>query len=331
MLKAFVHFFIVNGGLIRKYVMIVFGFGLLVLQGCASGGGKVISVEEFNQRSSNSASATINERIRNAAALEKASGEDIDYKLGAGDLIEVNVFRVEDLNKSVRVNGRGVIVLPLLGEVKVAGLSLTEAERLISDRLSEDFIQDPQVSLFVQEFRSHEITVMGAVNNPNIYNVTRSRTVVEMLSLAGGVSEDAADTIRVSSKVEQAGSKTPVAKNFVLSVNALLSDRESLSDLRLTGGDVIFVPEAGVVYVEGAVNSPGAYKMSGDVTVLQALSLAGGPKWESNQSRVRVVRDFSGVATAVEVNLNKVRDQKSQDVVLTVSYTHLTLPTTSRV
>jgi polysaccharide export outer membrane protein len=238
------------------------------------------------------------------------------YRLGAGDLIELSVFRIDDLNRKIRVSGRGELFLPLLGVIKVAGMTLSEAEVLIAQKLSIDYIQNAQVSLFVTEYRSQEVTVMGAVKSPDIYNITRSRGVVEMLSLAGGVSDRAADTIRVSSTVIDTESGLPVKKNFVLSINGLLSDREALANIRLRGGDAVFVPEAGVVYVEGSVKKPGAYKMAGDVTVMQALSLAGGPKWESDQSKIRVIRNFNGVANAVRIDLNKVRDLKDEDVVL---------------
>ncbi|MFT5717138.1 MAG: polysaccharide export outer membrane protein [Oleiphilaceae bacterium] len=286
-----------------------------VLQGCG-GNKQTLTLDEFNDRSQSSMKQDLNEQIRSAALLGQPSdGSDL-YVLGAGDLVEVSVFRIEDLNRTVRINGDGEMFLPLLGILKVKGLSLPVAEQLIADKLSADYIQNAQVSLFVKEYRSQEVTVMGAVNKPDIYKITRSRGVVEMLSLAGGVSEQAADTIRVSSTVLDKETGLPVKRNFVLSINGLLSDREALAGIRLKGGDAVFVPEAGVVYVEGSVKNPGAYKMTGDVTVLQALSLAGGPKWESDQSSVRVVRDLNGVANAVRIDLNKVRNQKSDDLVL---------------
>ena len=275
---------------------------------------KELTIEDFNKLSKTTVTGDLNNQIRSAAILDKASSDDQSYYLGPGDLIEISVFRIEDLNTQVRVNGKGELFLPLLGVVKVSGLTVEEAELFIARKLEADFLQNPQVSIFVSEYRSQEITVMGAVTKPDIYSVTKSRSVVEMISLAGGVTEDAADSIRVSSSAINKESGELEKRNFVISINGLLTDRESLSQIRLKGGDAIFVPEAGVVYVEGAVEKPGAYKMAGDVTVLQALSLAGGAKWASNQSNVRVVRNLNGQPTSVEVNLNKVRDQDGQDV-----------------
>jgi polysaccharide export outer membrane protein len=288
---------------------------LIALSGC-SGSGRTVSLEDFNQSSRTEIIQSVNQKLKTGAVLDKALLRDEIYKLGAGDLLEVSVFRVDELNRSVRVNGAGNLVLPLLGPIQVAGRSSADAEIEIAARLLKEYLQDPQVSIFVKEYRSQEVTVMGAVNNPDIYNVTRTRGVVEMLSMAGGVSESAADTIRVSTVQTDPQTGKTVKRNLVLSINGLLSDREALSDIRLSGGDAIFVPEAGVVYVEGAVEKPGAYKMSGDVNVLQAISMAGGIPWAGNQSKVKVVREISGKATAVEINLNKIRQQTEDDVVL---------------
>jgi polysaccharide export outer membrane protein len=288
---------------------------ILLIQGC-NPSKKSLSLEEFKSLSNVNAKESLNAQIRSAAALDKADSNSRTYRLGAGDLLEISVFRVEDLTREARVNGNGQLFLPLIGILEVDGMSIPQVESTIAKKLSKDYIQDAQVSVFIKEYRSQEITVMGAVGRPDVYSVKRSRGVVEMLSLAGGVSEEAADSIRISTTSVDEVTGEPVKRSYVLSINGLLSDREALSGLTLGGGDAIFVPEAGVVYVEGAVKKPGAYKMSGDVTVLQALSLAGGPKWEGDQSRVKIVRNLYDEANSVEINLNKVRDQQGEDIVL---------------
>ena len=290
-------------------------FAVVQAQGCGSSN-KSMSLDEFKTLSQVSEKQCLNAQIRSAAALDKAGSNNRVYLLGAGDVLEISVFRVEDLNKEVRVNGNGQLFLPLIGIVNVEGMSVPKVESLIAEKLSKDYIQNAQVSVFVKEYRSQEITVMGAVGKPDVYSVTRYRGVVEMLSLAGGVTDKAADSIRVSTSGVDEETGKPVKKNYVLSINGLLSDREVLAGLALSGGDAIYVPEAGVVYVEGAVNKPGAYKMSGDVTVLQALTLAGGPLWESDQSRVKIVRNLDDKVNSVEMDMNKVRNQNGEDLVL---------------
>lgn len=282
----------------------------------ACGANKALTIDEFNARSKMAEVKKTNKKIETAALLIEADASDSAYKVGAGDLLAIVVFRVDDLTRDAAINSNGDLVLPLIGTLTVAGLSVPEVQDLITRKLAFEFLQNPQVSVRVKEYRSQKILVAGAVINPGTYNIRQPKGVLQMLSEAGGVSDNAADSIRVSTKQLDAESGLFVKKNFVLSINGLLSDREAMSGLSLKDGDAIYVPDAGVVYVEGAVKKPGAYSMSGDVSVLKAISLAGGARWESRLSKVRVVRALDGKATAIEVNLNKIRDQREDDLTL---------------
>jgi polysaccharide export outer membrane protein len=248
--------------------------------------------------------------------LASAKTNDLVYYLGAGDILELTVFQVEDLNKKVRVNGRGEIILPLLGTIDVQGRSLAEVEAIIVAKLAADYLQNPQVSLFVEEYRSQQITVMGAVLKPDVYSVRQSRSIFEMLSLAGGLSPSASDTIRVNTTQTNSETGKPSKQNLLLSVKALLEGAETASFMRLRGGDSILVPEAGVIFVEGAVDKPGSYKMEGDTNVLKAIAMAGGIPWSGKQNKVQVIRSIGGTPQAIDINLTKVREQQSDDVSL---------------
>jgi len=109
-----------------------------------------------------------------------------NYKITASDLLEVEVFGVDDLKRTVRVNTTGSISLPLVGMVQVAGLTATEAELIIATRYAADFLQNPQVSVFVKEFTTQRVTIDGAVNKPGIYPLTGQITLLRALALAGG-------------------------------------------------------------------------------------------------------------------------------------------------
>lgn len=111
---------------------------------------------------------------------------DTDYKIGPNDLLDVEVFGVEQLKRTVRVNSSGQVSLPLIGPVSVAGLLPTEAEARIAHRYSEKYLQDPQVSIFIREFTSQRITVDGAVARPGIYPLTGQMTLLRALAMAGG-------------------------------------------------------------------------------------------------------------------------------------------------
>lgn len=283
-----------------------------VLTGCASSSAK--KVDSFD-RGQASRSDNLNQKIIQSAA-QAGAVEAKEYLLGAGDVIEITVFQVSELNTKARVNGRGQIILPLLGSIEVEGKSVAAVEDLLIQRLAADFLQNPQVSVFTDEYRSQQITVMGAVESPNVYSVRQSRSIFEMLSLAGGVTDAASDTLRVKTRQLDSETGEYVNLNLVLSMDQMLEGVDSVSTLRLSGGDSVLVPEAGVVYVEGAVKKPGAYKMEGETNVLKAIALAGGIPWEAKGSSIQVVRQINGKPQAVSVNLASIRSQRDDDVVL---------------
>jgi len=109
-----------------------------------------------------------------------------DYRIGPQDLIEIQVFGIDELKRDVRVNSRGAISLPLIGTVILAGLTSQEAESLIASKYQKDYLQDPQVSVFIKEFTSRRITVEGAVAKPGIYPVRGDITLMQAIATAGG-------------------------------------------------------------------------------------------------------------------------------------------------
>lgn len=270
----------------------------------------------------------LNRRITQSAAASKQASSSSVYRLGSGDLLELSVFRVPELNRKVRVNANGQIMLPLLGMLDVGDLTLLEAESLVAQKLKAEYLQNPQVSLFVEEYRSQEITVMGAVGKPDVYSVKQSRSVFEMLSLAGGLSKNAGDLIRVKTTQNNPENGESETIDLVMSLNKLLAGGGPAAGFRLGGGDSILVPEAGFVTVEGAVEKPGSYKMVGETNVIKAVALAGGIPWTGKQNSVKVIRNVSDELVVIDVNLNKVRDKPNEDIVLqdgdVVSVSHST-------
>lgn len=257
-----------------------------------------------------------NKEISRNALVGKKTNSGLLYRLGPGDLLELSVFRVEDLNRKVRVNGQGEIELPLLGVVDVGGLTLSKAQTLIAQKLQADYLQNPQVVLYIQEYRSQEITVMGAVQKPDVYTVKKTRSIFEMLSLAGGLSKTAGDLVRVKTKQLNENSGEYETIDLVVSLGRLLAGRVEASNFQLRDGDSILIPEAGFVTVEGAVENPGSYKMDGETNVLKAVALAGGIPWTGKQEDIRVIRNQDDELVVLKVNLARVRDSPSSDLVL---------------
>jgi len=112
-----------------------------------------------------------------------------EYRIGAQDMLEISVFQIDDLNKTVRVNSSGQISLPLIGTVLAGGLTVSELEVLLATKLSETYLQDPQVSVFVKEFSSQRITIEGAIGGPGVYPLKGRTTLLQAIAVAGGVSD----------------------------------------------------------------------------------------------------------------------------------------------
>jgi len=132
-----------------------------------------------------------------AALQAPPLAQEEEYRVGANDLLEITVFQVQELNRTVRVNSRGQITLPLIGMVSVAGLTATELEARIAAKLQENFLQDPQVSVFIKEFTSQRVTVEGQVQKAGIYPITGQTTLLQALALSGGLTRLGDDNVSV--------------------------------------------------------------------------------------------------------------------------------------
>lgn len=112
-----------------------------------------------------------------------------DYRIGALDLLQISVFQLDDLDREVRVNSSGMVSLPLIGAVTAGGKTVPELEQLIAAKLKENYLQNPQVSVFVKEFTSQRVTVEGAVNRPGIFPITGRTTLIQAVALSEGLDE----------------------------------------------------------------------------------------------------------------------------------------------
>src|SRR4030043_585422 len=204
----------------------------------------------------------MNERIL-MSALSLKRGPYRDYKIGPEDLLEISVFEEEKLNKIVRVSSQGNISLPLLGTVGVKGLTANELEKEIRDLLAEKYFRDPHVSVFIKEYRSQRISVIGAVEKPGVFDVTGQKTVLDMLTMAGGLKEDGGQLLFLirpprmedETVIEGEDSNDQRPKTFVIDLEELLVKGNLASNLLLIHGDVINIPLSGKFYVDGEVRS----------------------------------------------------------------------------
>jgi polysaccharide biosynthesis/export protein len=245
----------------------------------------------------------------NLRLMEKAarSSEETDLPMGTGDLLEISVFEVEELSKiRLRVPGRGVIALPLIGQLQATGRTTAELEDEIRARLQGKFMHDPQVSVFLQEHNSQRISVIGAVRKGGVFNLTRPLRLADALALAEGLTEEADRQVYVIRRAPMAavtaaanGGAPPnrsgpggdgTAEVMVpIDLSELADGREDLN-VQLRSGDVVQVPRAGSVYVGGSVERPGSFLLRGKTTAQQAIFAAGGVKDVADWSDVRLYR-----------------------------------------
>lgn len=238
-----------------------------------------------------------------------ARAADADYRLGSGDLVRSTVVGYTDLSIDVRVSESGNISYPYIGEVKVGGLSTSQAADLIAQRLRAAAIvkQQPQVSLLVMDYQSQKVSIMGQVTKPGLYPLDKASRVIDALALAGGVVPQlAADEANL---IHKDGTKK------VIDLTALF-EGDPAQNVVVAGGDTVFVPKAPQFYIQGEVQRPGVYKLERDMTVSQAISAGGGLTRRGTARRVEVQRHDSG--GKIKVISLKTTDQVSDDDVLIV-------------
>ncbi|MEX2489647.1 MAG: polysaccharide biosynthesis/export family protein [Pseudomonadales bacterium] len=295
----------------------------LLLSACGSQPTRDAEMAEFQrQRAEQARVDNLNQQLAmhslgGGASQQRASSDS--YRLGAGDLVEVTVLGVPELSREVRIDGNGAIALPLINEVPVGGRTVAEASKMVAERYQESYLQNPQVSVLIKEFSSQRITVLGSVKAPRVYAAQQRIGVLEALALAGGLTESAGRMVYVSDLVTDPETGERVRRNFIISLDELINGSEETMNIVLGDGAVVNVPEAGVVYVEGAVTRPGAYPMRQDTTVLKAVAMAGGLSFEAKGTAIRVLRiaDNGMVGEPLStVNIEHVRESPESDITL---------------
>jgi len=239
-----------------------------------------------------------------------------DYKIGPKDLLEISVFGLDELNKTVRVSEDGKITLPLLGEVEVEGLTKGEVEKKLSQLLEEKYLQNPQVTIFIREYQSKRVSVLGAVQNPGPYELLGRQTILQVISEAGGLTPDAGSEIIVLR--QQADGSSISLK---ISIDDLILKGDPKLNIPLQPNDIINVPIDKIVniYVFGQVRTPGALeiKRSNIPTLLRAIAQAGGFSERASKGGVIIKRiGEDGKEKKIKVNVKDIIKGKIKDIPL---------------
>ncbi|MBX6359378.1 MAG: polysaccharide biosynthesis/export family protein [Acidobacterium ailaaui] len=223
-----------------------------------------------------------------SALSARAADKKESLRISSGDLLHVSVFREPDLEQHVRVRDSGEIDLDLVGAVSVVGLVPGEAALKIAQAYEQGkYLNHPQVSVLIEEYATQQVSVLGQVARPGAVPLMTSRSLLDVLSLAGGLT-DVADRHITIERGDKSGSLTVFVPN------------DASTDLKNTvmvhPGDTVLVPKAGVVYVLGDVGRPGGYVMQDDakLTVLQAIALAAGANRSAKENAARLLRKVQG-------------------------------------
>jgi len=312
-------------------VLLVAAVGLSLLSACGGSTSpqQLLAAQSMAQMQSSSPKKQFQQQII-VPATQFPQVDYRDYQVGPEDLLAIEIYGQDKLNREVRVNGEGAIALPLVGVVKVAGLTPHEIETRLMEMYDADYLVKPQITVAVKEFRHHQVAVTGAVGKPGSYEIIGPRSLLEVLSMAGGISNqpgsqagDVVNVIRNKDSHDQARAAqgrpvqpfAPKTETIVIDFRRLLSGRSPDLNVMVGNGDVIHVPFAGTAYVLGGVRKSGEIPVKENLTVSQAIAMAGGIDPLMGTNNITVIRfDENSQPINITRNLNKILARKEPDV-----------------
>ncbi|HEY0338976.1 MAG TPA: polysaccharide export protein EpsE [Burkholderiales bacterium] len=224
--------------------------------------------------------------IASLALASTAQDRPAQYQLGAGDIIRVTVFQNPDLTVETRVTENGTISYPLVGTVKVAGMTIPSAEQAIATALKTGgYLREPQVNIALLQNRGNQVSVLGQVNRPGRFPLETTNTrVSEMLAIAGGVTVTGGDIATLT------GTRDGKLFRKDIDIAAVFLNNKLQDDTVVAAGDVIYVHRQPVFYIYGEVQRPGSYRVERNMTIRQALAQGGGPTVRGTERWLRLHR-----------------------------------------
>lgn len=239
-----------------------------------------------------------------------------DYKIGPKDLLDISVFGRNELTRTVRVSEDGKITLPLLGEIEVESLTTADLEKKISQLLEEKYLQNPQVTVFIREYQSKRVSVLGAVRNPGHYELLGRQTLLGIISEAGGLTNEVANDIIL---IRQLPDGTSISNK--ISIEDLFLKGDPKLNILLEPNDIINIPVDKIIhiYIFGQVMNPSALdvRKSNMPTLLMAIAQAGGFSERASKGGVVIKRiDENGKEVQIKVNCKDIIKGKKKDIQL---------------
>jgi len=269
--------------------------------------GKATSPESSGGTLEKGGGETFNKKLLLALGKIKQT----EYRLMPGDIVEVSVFGVDELKELTgTINALNKVSLPLIGSVKIGGLTIPEAKKVLSG-VFKQYVGNPQVSLRIKEYHGYRISVLGEVNKPDVYSLRGTRTVLDGIAMAGGLTDKASRTVILTHMEVENRSVT------YINLDDLVKQWSLSENLMLKPGDIIYVPKAKHIYVDGFVKNPSAYPITEPISVTRAISSAGGMLIDADPSNVAIYRKLNtGKKEIIHVNVNEIRNGNGKDVML---------------
>lgn len=309
----------------KRKAVVWLGVSLILagsLLGCGGGAARLqeaqvlAQVEKVKGRDPGFASAAVQ-------AVPAAPESARDYAVGPEDLLEIKVYGQKELDRQVRVNGEGEITVPLVGTVKVSGLSPKAIERRLSELYGAAYLRNPQISVAVREFRHQRVSVTGAVEKPGSYEIIGPRSLLEVLAMAGGLRDretakagEVVHVIRQAGKAGNGGSE-PLRETVVIDLKQLFRQGTPELNVEIRPGDVVHVPYAGNAYVLGGVRRPGHVPVRDNLSLSQAVALAGGVDPVLATPQVSILRlDENRRPQTITARLDRILRNQEEDVPL---------------
>jgi len=297
-----------------QFGIIFFILSICFLSGCG-GASTAAHPSSTAIQAANRGTNKFNEALMMSAVTQQSSIED-SYLIGPEDVLEIEAYNVEELKKTVRVNSQGDIALPLVGVIHVKGLTASEVEQFIAKKLDK-YVQETAVTVFIKEYKSQRISVIGAVNKPNVFAVTGQRYLLDMLMMAEGLAKEAGSICYVIRPILK-HSPTERSTTMVIDLDELLVGGNLTLNIPVFAGDAIHVPKGGLIFVDGSVKVPGAYSFrSRTTTLVQAISMAQGMNADAALSDIKIFRDNGkGEREAIPADYDAIRNGEQPDILL---------------
>jgi polysaccharide export outer membrane protein len=235
------------------------------------------------------------------SAFAQNTDKAVEHTLGAADVIRVTVFQNPELSVETRISEQGVVSYPLLGNVALTGLTVSQAEQKIAKALRDGgFVLKPQVSILLLQIRSNLVSILGQIAKPGRYPIeSTSSKVSEVIAAAGGVVPGGADVVTL------VGTRNGKAVKFDVDLPAILQAGKSELDVVVANGDIIYVDRAPFFYMYGEVQRPGVARLERGMTVMQAIAASGGLTQRGTERGLRIHRrDANGVVRIIEPKMN---------------------------